>query len=84
MLKSIFAQDKPVGWRLESVEPNIIRHGDWINLYVSFLVFYGCLRFCRKIVRLNLVGFILQCDSMNHTVSSYNFQVEECLFASSH
>ena len=52
MLKSIFAQDKPVGWRLESVEPNIIRHGDWINLYVSFLVFYGCLRFCRKIVRL--------------------------------
>ena len=37
-VKSIYAQEKPSGWRLESVEPNIIRHGDWINLYVSVII----------------------------------------------
>ena len=35
LLNAIWAMDTSSGWRLESVEPNIIRDGDWINLYVS-------------------------------------------------
>ena len=35
LLNAIWAQDASTGYRLESIEPNIIRNGDWINLYVS-------------------------------------------------
>ena len=35
LLNAIWALESSAGWRLESVEPNIIRDGDWINLYVS-------------------------------------------------